>query len=57
MSNPLIQQVTREQVEQVLVCVEKGQTTVEDANLIRSYLRMLSSWLELEDDGLRANAE
>lgn len=48
MSVSQVKQVTRDDVERVLVRVETGQTTVEDANLIRSYLRMLSSWLELD---------
>jgi hypothetical protein len=37
--------VTREDVETILVRVESGQTTVEDANLLRAYLRMLESWV------------
>ena len=57
MSNPS-QLVTQEQVEQALKRVETGQTTVEDANLIRSYLRMLSNLLKVyEADDLHANTE
>lgn len=58
MSSQMVQQVTQEQVEQVLVRVERSQTTVEDANLIRSYLQMLSSLLAMyEEDDLGAHCE
>ena len=45
MSNGTIRKITRGDVEGVLVRMETGQTTVEDANLVRAYLRMLDSWL------------
>jgi hypothetical protein len=42
----MIGRVTRMDVMRALERVETGATSVEDANLIRSYLRMLESWIE-----------
>jgi hypothetical protein len=46
MGNGMLTRVTRMDVMKALERMETGQTTVEDANLVRSYLRMLESWIE-----------
>ncbi len=43
MAHANLTRVTRADVERVLERAEVGQTTVEDANLLRSYLRMLEA--------------
>ena len=43
--------VTRQQFEEALIRVEKGESNVVDANLIRAYLQRLEYLaLELDDD-------
>ncbi len=51
--NPAVQAVTRDLIDAALERVERGQTTIADANAIRAYLLMLESRLavyELGDD-------
>ena len=43
--------ITRQQFEEALIRVEKGESNVVDANLIRAYLQQYERYaLELDDD-------
>ncbi len=42
----MIRKIGRADVEAVLVAMETGNVTVEDANLLRAYLRMLENMVK-----------
>jgi hypothetical protein len=46
MKEQMIRKIGRADVEAVLVAMETGNVTVEDANLLRAYLRMLENMVK-----------